>query len=128
MTKDEALKKYKETILENDRLGLGEALVAKMNEDKLVEFAVSGFVQKIYKLEAELIEYENLNMSCEKANEGLHAKIELYKETVNKLNIKNHAAIQALSLWNETGDVDRIQDESLEALKILQDGIGEKGV
>jgi hypothetical protein len=72
MTKDEALKKYKETILENDRLGLGEALVAKMNEDKLVEFAVSGFVQKIYKLEAELIEYENLNMSYEKANEGLH--------------------------------------------------------
>jgi phage tail tube protein FII len=124
LTKAEALKKYKETIRENDRLGLGGAFIAKIEEDTLVELAVSGLVKEIYDLEWKLAEVSDL-----KAEIGqLKERENIYKTTVNRLNIKNHAAIQALSLWNETGDVDRIQDESLEALKILQEGIGEKGI
>lgn len=102
MTKDEALEKYKKRLTDFDYMGVNAQWLERINTDKLTAFAVSAIVRDFYELEE---------------------RIEQYKETVNQLVIKNHKAIKVLDLWNETGDVDRIQDEQLEVLKEIDSTI-----
>jgi hypothetical protein len=109
MTKDEALKKYAAEIVENDHLGLGQALVARMENDNLFKLAVGGLVKEVYTIQDKLKEREQL--------------IESYKEVVNDLTIKNRMARKAfveITEWcsmDEGHEMHRIATEALEGME-----------
>lgn len=86
MTKDEALKKYAEEILENDRLGLGQALKFKMEDDQLVKFAISGLVQEVYALQEKLLEAEGYKKEFEKYLNAFHVELQQKNDLQSKLS------------------------------------------